>query len=93
MVQDAEVELGSLIREHGAIVESEGWRWAARMRAERRSAATLADVVERGLASRGEHGLLDLVLAGPALGGLGAQEVAAMVRAVRTRIEDVPVRG
>lgn len=66
--------LTDAIAGHGAeLVESAAWRWLDELGAER------AAIAPEALAVAGVDGLGDLTLAGPALGGLDADELAAML--------------
>lgn len=82
--------LAELVAERGALVELEAWRWstalhAAGARSGSTEAMTLADAVQEALVADGEYGLLDLVLAGSSVGGVGANDLKALVRTVELR--------
>ncbi|WP_349426853.1 hypothetical protein [Microbacterium sp. LWS13-1.2] len=80
MTNDVRV-LAEMIERHGApVVETAGWRLAARVD------ETLAETVEGVLAAEGAWGLVDLVLVGSALGGLGEAHVARLVSLVEARV-------
>lgn len=70
-------KLEALAAAHGwAETEMIAWRWAATLHAETRW------TVELALARNGVDGIGDLVLAGPALGGLDAAQLAELVAMV-----------
>lgn len=54
-------------------VESAAWEWLDELRSDR------AVIVSEALAVDGVDGLADLALAGPGLGGLGTDELGAML--------------
>lgn len=83
--------LMALVAVHGyRAVQFEAWGWAASLDAETRRTVQVA------LAADGVDGIGDLVLAGPALGGLGDEEFAGMLadagggagRAARRRVRE-----
>lgn len=82
-----------LVTRHGGVVEAEAWKWANALRASggRRSsqeADALAKAVEEGLAADGADGLITLILAGPALGGLDARDSASLLDAIRAEVRE-----
>ncbi|MDI9890569.1 hypothetical protein [Microbacterium sp. IEGM 1404] len=86
-MMDAARALAERVNAHDAAVESVGWAWASRLRkaaeeCESVEAVTLADAVEAVLMAEGADGLVDLTLVGPALGGLGRNDVAPLLRMV-----------
>ncbi|WP_396668126.1 hypothetical protein [Microbacterium sp. R86528] len=82
---DATQVLTERVSADHAAVERVAWRWATRLRTAGEKcgsaeALALADTFESALAADGADGVLDLALAGPALGGLGCNDLAALVR-------------
>lgn len=74
-------KLEALAAAHGwAAVESSAWHWAATLDAEIRR------TVEHQLGMHGVDGLGDLLLAGPALGGMDAAQLAELVATVEAEL-------
>ncbi|MEZ3160128.1 hypothetical protein AB1K54_06200 [Microbacterium sp. BWT-B31] len=72
------------------VVEASAWAFAAGLRRAGLAAGSVeavgvADVVEVALAADGVDGVVDLVLAGPAMGGLGERDVERLVAVVDER--------
>ncbi|WP_036320137.1 hypothetical protein [Microbacterium sp. B24] len=83
--------LAERVRADHFTVEAVAWEWAAKLRmaAERCAsieAAVLADTVERTIAAEGADGLVDIAIAGPMCGGIGCNDVRALVRLVDERL-------
>lgn len=90
-MMDAAKAMAERVNAHCAAVESVAWRWASRLRKAAEEcgsveAVALADTVERTLAADGADGLVDLAMSGPMLGGIGRNDVAALVRMVDDRL-------
>lgn len=90
-MMEATKALAERVNAHCEAVESSAWAWAARLRMAAEEcgaveAVALADAVERTLATYGADGLVDLAVAGPMLGGLGRNDVGALVRLVDERL-------
>lgn len=90
MIEEARA-LAERVNRNQRVVASAGWVWAAGLRkaaeqCESAETLELADSVERALVAEGADGLVDLVLVGPTLGGLGRNDVRALVRMVDERL-------
>lgn len=88
---DATTKLAEHAEAWSAATETAGWAFAHGLRSAGEAtgsaeALALADVVDAALATDGAWGLVDLAIAGSMCGGIGHNDVEALVRAVDERI-------
>lgn len=84
-------ELAALIRQDEDTVRRVGLRWACALhatgsRCESVEATDLADTTLRSLLADGAQALVNLVLAGPAHGGIGQRDLSSLVDVAREAV-------
>ena len=74
-----------VVEEHGwCVVEDAAWTWASAL-----VDAEKVNAIERALAGRGVEGIEDLAIAGPDLGGVDGDDIAALLAFVEAELRAV----